>query len=483
MKVSLYISALITALATQTSAYDCWKNTDDAGRWADVKNPADRLVDLCKQGNGEHCYQADKGKMVCLPSNLTVDPANVVQALVNTLVDVFDATRDLYQTLKSKQRRDYEQNLRSRGYRRSIDYVDDGPDGEEEIVMDKAAVRRVFDNGLQDVGSQFALGDVISQAGLQSQIITLQSAIITTFLYGPTSPEPLSHHLKTLLEASREAGTTAVDILTAQLQRQIAVLPPTPRSTARSRAGSMKAPPYPVTATSSASTALIKSRHDPPEDYLRSVHPAKTTILSRPPVPRTDTESTAYSGPTAYGTETTLHSNFCLYALDLQRHASQPLASSITSDPSPFCPYCKRSLHLSPGRSWEIFKDDGVRERCFHVQNRFVVKCHREGVDGGYSCVLCAQSDSHETVCGDVKALVKHVWQDHDIGELEAELDVAELVEKMPERRSDSVMAPSSRRSFSLGPSRGGRRRLEREVETLEIRAPRRDSAPRRDRD
>lgn len=192
-------------------------------------------------------------------------------------------------------------------------------------------------------------------------------------------------------------------------------------------------------------------------------------------MPRTDTESTAFSGPTAYGTETTLHSNFCLYALDLQRHTSQPLASSITSDPSPYCPYCKRSLHLSPGRSWEIFKDDGVRERCFHVQNRFVVKCHREGADGGYSCVLCAKSDSHETVCGDVKALVKHVWQDHDIAELDAEHDVVEIVEKVPERRRDSVMSPGSRRSFSLGPSRGGRRRLEREVETLEIRAPRRD--------
>lgn len=239
----------------------------------------------------------------------------------------------------------------------------------------------------------------------------------------------------------------------------------------------MKAPPYPVTATSSVSTALVRSRQEPPDEYSRTVHPAKTTILSRPPVSRTDTESTAFSGPTSYGTETTLHSNFCLYALDLQRHASQPLASTITSDPSPYCPYCKRSLHLSPGRSWEIFKDDGVRERCFHVQNRFVVKCHREGVDGGYSCVLCATSASHETVCGDVNALVKHVWQDHDIGELKAEQDVVELVEKKPERRRDSVMAPSnpSRRSFSLGPSRSGRRRLEREVETLEIRAPRRE--------
>lgn len=82
-----------------------------------------------------------------------------MNALVNTLLDVFDATRDLYQTLKSKQKRDYEHNLRSRGYRRSIDYLDDGPNGEEEIVMDKAAVLRQFDIGVQEVGTQFAMGD------------------------------------------------------------------------------------------------------------------------------------------------------------------------------------------------------------------------------------------------------------------------------------------------------------------------------------
>lgn len=110
------------------------------------------------------------------------------------------------------------------------------------------------------------------------------------------------------------------------------------------------------------------------------------------------------------------------------------------------------------------------------MQNRFVVKCHREGVDGGYSCVLCARSDSHETVCGDVKALVKHVWQDHDIEELEAEADVTEMGQKIAERRRDSVMGPSSRRSLSLGPSRSSRRRIEREVETMEIRRPRRDA-------
>lgn len=85
-----------------------------------------------------------------------------MHALVNTLLDVFDAARDLYQTLKAKEKRDYENSLRSRGYPsgRKIDYVEDvDANGEEEIIMDKAAVNRQFDNGLQDVGAQYAIGD------------------------------------------------------------------------------------------------------------------------------------------------------------------------------------------------------------------------------------------------------------------------------------------------------------------------------------
>lgn len=122
-------------------------------------------------------------------------------------------------------------------------------------------------------------------------------------------------------------------------------------------------------------------------------------------------------------------------------------------------------------------------ERAFRVQNRFVVKCHRDSVDGGYSCVLCSNGGTEETVCGDVKALIRHVWMDHGVGELQLEEDIVEVIEK-PSRRRDSVVSYSEsrgrgdRRSMSLGPSRGkGRRKLiEREVETVEFRSPRRDA-------
>jgi hypothetical protein len=334
---------------------------------------------------------------------------------------------------------------------------------------------------------ELTITPVITQTVLQSQIITLQSVIITIFLYGPTSADPISHHLSSLVAASRASGAAAVDALAAQKQRQAVSLPPTPRTTRSTRASSIRvddshALPYPVTSvptTSSASTALVKSHHDRNDDDA-GPYPANTTIHSRPTVPRTDTESTSFSGPTSYGTETTPHTQYCLYALDLQRHRSQPLASSITSDPSPYCPYCKRTLSLSPGKSWEVCKDNDGAERCFRIQNRFVVKCHRNSADGGYSCVLCSRSGSVDTVCGDVKALIRHVWMDHNADELELEEDVAEVVDKNVDRRRDSGFgsgySSSSRRSVSLGPSRGrGRRRYDKEVESYEVRPSRRD--------
>jgi len=93
--------------------------------------------------------------------NPTADPANVVQALVYTLLDVFDAARDLHLTLKSKEKRDYEQRLRSKGYpqSRKIEYIEDDLSTDDSIVLDKAAVTRQFEIGYQDIGSPFAVGD------------------------------------------------------------------------------------------------------------------------------------------------------------------------------------------------------------------------------------------------------------------------------------------------------------------------------------
>ncbi|CAN9309122.1 unnamed protein product [Alternaria alternata] len=285
-------------------------------------------------------------------ANPTVDPVHVVQALVDTLLDVFDATRDLYETLTVKEQRDYEQNLRSKGYpaSRRIEYVKDERLGSDEaIVTDKAVVTRQFDIGYQTIGVEFAEGDA-----LQSQIITLQSVLVTTFLYGPTSGEPIANQLASINTASRVAAAT-----------------------------------------------------------------------------------------------------------------------------DPYCPHCKGALHLSPGKAWEISKWAGDTERTFQVQNRFVVKCHRDGPDGQYCCVICSKYAESDTVCGDVKALIKHLSDDHDVRELKHEEDIVEVIEQPGSRRDSGLgfaSSKGSRRSASLA---SGRRRkslpaYDREVDVFDVRSSRR---------
>ncbi|KAF1913614.1 hypothetical protein BDU57DRAFT_589254 [Ampelomyces quisqualis] len=411
-----------------------------------------------------------------------VHPANVVQALVYTLLDVFDATRDIYQTLQVKDKRDYEASLRSKGYptSRRLEYVEDDQLGKaEDLVMDKAAVTRQFEIGFQKVGAQFAIGDVPSHIQLQAQIIALQSVLVKTFLYGPLSSDSISHQLSNVSAASRAAGTSSVDILAALMQRQQAALPPTPRSS-HSPVGQSKpsqAPPYPVTTigSNSASTSLV--RYQQPI-RPRSCSSSNTTILddwrTRPKMDRTDTDTVSMNGPTSYGMKSAPHDLYCLYAIDLQRHRDQQLASSITSDSVPYCPHCKNILHLSPGKAWELVKRTDGYERVFQVSNRFVVKCHRDGADGQYSCVLCSRHADVDTVCGDVKALIKHIYEDHGVGELKHEEDITEVVELVPYRRRDSGLAHSrSRRSASVGHNSRRKSAYEREVDAYERRSSR----------
>ncbi|KAF1841675.1 uncharacterized protein K460DRAFT_171102 [Cucurbitaria berberidis CBS 394.84] len=95
-------------------------------------------------------------------ANPPVSTVNMLQELVYTILDVFNATRDLYQTLETKEKRDYQLVLQSKGYptSRRIEYVEDGRLGSDEaLVMDKVAVSRQFENGYQALGAQFAMGD------------------------------------------------------------------------------------------------------------------------------------------------------------------------------------------------------------------------------------------------------------------------------------------------------------------------------------
>lgn len=243
----------------------------------------------------------------------------------------------------------------------------------------------------------------------------------------------------------------------------------------RSRSGSHTSG---AAANETASTALTPY-HAPVK--VRGGSPVKTTILDREEKSRLgmgDGDTiTSVTSPTSYGTQLPPDDLYCFYASELQRHHTQALSGSVTSDPTPHCPHCKTSLHLSPGKAWEICKEDNDFDRCFHVSNRFVVKCHRAGPDGQYACVLCTVNSPSLTICGDVKALIKHIWEDHSIRELKREVDISEVIEQHTSHRRDSGMdqgaSRSSRRSRSVASSRGRRSwpGFEREVDVFESRS------------
>lgn len=92
--------------------------------------------------------------------------------------------------------------------------------------------------------------------------------------------------------------------------------------------------------------------------------------------------------------------------------------------------------------------------------------------------MLCAKGGC-VAVCGDVKALIRHVWMDHDVDELVQDEDIVEVVEDL-RRRRDSLLSftestrNGSRRSVSVGPGKKARRRGE-VIETFEVYPGRRD--------
>lgn len=307
-------------------------------------------------------------------------------------------------------------------------------------------------------------------------MIKLQSILLTTFLYGPTSSEPIPQQLLKIDAASNAAATAAIDILNAsQIRLEAERRAP---SVSVSRRGSLRAPSMPGSFQhddDGHSTALVSYREPP---RVRAGSPANTTIFTkgRPELSDFETRSAR-----SHDTRTESESLYCSYARDLDRHRSQQLSPSIAEASTPSCPDCRRTLHLSPGKTWEVLKKDTGYERCFQVSNRFVVKCHRSGPDAGYACILCSKANDDVTICGDVKALVKHMCEDHKSSEFKAEEDITEVVElALGERKRDSGLghsvSRSSRRSASVSSRRRGSKPhiYDREVEAIEIRMPRR---------
>jgi hypothetical protein len=243
---------------------------------------------------------------------------------------------------------------------------------------------------------------VTTRYKLQSGIIWVQSAMLRMYeegvLEGGHSRHSVEKHMHRLLHTTRSARHSAINALATQHTRMLADL-------AEEKARSAREPSL----------------------RLPGAYPAPTPPL--PPVPRSHLSpprSTSSASGNGTGAAKQNHL-FCIYARDLQSTPHLPLSDNFKPAGDHRCPYCSAHIAARLSMAWEIPKRSGKSGnvvRKFFVGTRFLVKSHREG--GGYACVLCREYREADTVCGDVRSLVEHLWKEHGESELEWDDDVGE---------------------------------------------------------
>ncbi|KAF2000724.1 hypothetical protein P154DRAFT_193549 [Amniculicola lignicola CBS 123094] len=361
----------------------------------------------------------------------------VTATLVHTLMECFGSASEIYRKLKKKKRKleqelgedfglkkplqkrstsrfraeyEYEgtDDLRHRRRSKSRRRDDDGDDSDAESIYSSGPhVRAEYDRGYHYLGEKFAVGDLLAQNQLQSQIILMQQAIISAYQncnkkHGYHSVD-LERHLAELLKTARRTRAASIEALDKQYWRlhDGRELRETKEVVVRPRSHSRGRSVYLGSTTSEG--------------------PTKTHDL----VVRTRSKSRGRES--IHGSVSSRRADplFCIYARDLQDYADQRLCDSYQPDGDGSCPYCRCHIYFKPTKAWQVVKEDGRGERSFLVENRFIVKCHREG--GGFACALCRRFGDVDTACEDVGSLVDHVWREHEIGELIKEEDILEI--------------------------------------------------------
>ncbi len=285
---------------------------------------------------------------------------------------------------------------------------------------------------------------VTAQLQLQSQLITLQSTVIDLLQEALVTGRPPDLHK--LYNTSEFARDGVVRALCDQYKRMLAGAVPSP---VRRR------PVGPVRRVSSTpSLGLIQDRDEHGRDGERRsvVSSSTSTSTSRRTQPRHRKPKALIMHEHDCKQATAL---FCPFATSLQNFPTTPLASVLTTNPRSTsshppldtCPTC-HTVILSPAsaksQSWRIDKDVIIDEkydkgsgelvsvterRTYRVDNRFIVKCHRDGreKDGRYACYLCFCYRGRDTICRDEERLVAHVSEGHEVGEYERDGDIVEV--------------------------------------------------------
>ncbi|KAF1828142.1 hypothetical protein BDW02DRAFT_513142, partial [Decorospora gaudefroyi] len=344
-----------------------------------------------------------------------------VATLASTLVGTFTASMGLWERVADRREqhrqkaRDSKQDGEIKELRQQFEEAQKRADGRQEEIdrlknegggrggqgqwgggrdnvgnnfeRDGMMIQRMYDQGYGRMGSRFAQGDAIVENQLQAQIISLQQTVIDVLQDALYNDRQLTRaDMSKLIAASNQAREGSLDALRQAQQRL------------------------------GGSNAGSSPRSASPARSLPAPKRAPTAIMDGP------------------------DQLFCPYALDLQYMPNKPLASTFAPGGPCTCPACGVPLDVRADDFWMIgkrtpvtildkasgYETETLETREFRLAQRFVIKCHTP--DGEYACTICNKGRDVDAICRTVESLVKHVGTFHDVGELEREQDLREVV-------------------------------------------------------
>ncbi|GAW16768.1 hypothetical protein ANO14919_062060 [Xylariales sp. No.14919] len=231
------------------------------------------------------------------------------------------------QTDKRNQKPEAPSHRRPQDNRGGEDDDDAGEALGRSLERSESLVRREYNNAAERLGKRFAMGDLITENQLQTQIITLQRTVIDVLQEALLNRHSLSHgDVQRLIAASLAARNGSLDALRQQYQR---------------------------------------------------------LSFEAYPQPRSLPEASHHSSEVGDG------ELFCKYSLTLQNMPGLPLSASFAPGGDGHCPSCRVQLDPeTPDTYWHIEKmvagstqggnGDSMKEYHFDLGQRFIVKCHTE---------------------------------------------------------------------------------------------------------
>jgi hypothetical protein len=261
-------------------------------------------------------------------------------------------------------------------------------------------------------------------------VITLQGTVIGLL-------EDALYHgrlqdINKLYNASEFAQAGSVRALRDQYQRMLQAAPIRPGGMIRRTSSTPS-----MNQSRRDTRTITQGGHDDRNDRGDRSRGARASRINEVETEKSFAVSNGHSSPTETSAGHFFDSSgplYCRYAERLQETGA-PLDDNFSVEGSCACPQCGTKISIQPGRAWRIDKElvhraggrerehgEQVEERTYYINNRFLVKCHRE--KAGFACLLCFRYRDNDTLCETIQRFVNHIWKKHSVAEYEAETDI-----------------------------------------------------------